>query len=138
MCKNWKIKTHKNTWKWKLQNVGLSVFIFSHDVKIIRKKTRYFKSNVSKNFKLSNATNKFVLNTWLCTYLWLVRFETNLWQMLQNPALVPWPGSCGWTAPGPDMEFGANAPVFETPIVHYNLSQNLYGNMMNFILISRL
>ena len=58
--------------------------------------------------------------------------------MLQNPALVPWPGSCGCTAPVPDMEFGANAPVFETPIVHYNLSQNLYGNMMNFILISRL
>ena len=27
--------------------------------------------------------------TWLCTYLWLVRFETNFWQMLQNPALVP-------------------------------------------------
>ena len=29
-------------------------------------------------------------NTWLCTYLWLVLFETYFWQILQNPALVPW------------------------------------------------
>ena len=30
--------------------------------------------------------------TWLWTYLWFVLFETNLWQILQNPALVPCPG----------------------------------------------
>jgi hypothetical protein len=30
--------------------------------------------------------------TWLCTYLWLVRLETNFLQIVQKPALVPWLG----------------------------------------------
>ena len=29
-------------------------------------------------------------STWLWTYLWFVLFDTNFWQILQNPALVPW------------------------------------------------
>ena len=28
-------------------------------------------------------------STWLWTYLWFVLFDTNFWQILQNPALVP-------------------------------------------------
>ena len=35
--------------------------------------------------------------------------------MLQNPALVPWPGSCCCKPPGPDIEFWDSVPDTGTP-----------------------
>ena len=38
----------------------------------------------------NKITQIIYIGTWLCTYLWLVLLETYFWQILQNPALVPW------------------------------------------------
>ena len=67
------------------------------------------------NFQ-TQSRMKTLVHTWLWTYLWFVRLETNLWQILQKPALVPWPGSCGWIVPGPETEFWGKAPETGAPV----------------------
>ena len=110
---------------------------FSQICFLKKSKTLSWKHIISLHSKTQSGRRKQIhksMCTWLWTYLWLVRFETNLWHILQNPALVPWPGSCCWIVPGPDTVFCGNAPETGTPIFQNII--NMDGNFKNSVLIS--
>lgn len=56
------------------------------------------------------------LDTWLWTYLWLVRLDTNFWHILQKPALVPCVVlEAGGGAPSDWLGVPKSNPVVLTP-----------------------